>query len=239
MVLSTLYIAGIFRFLQGSFVNGDIAPLRSMLSTTKLPTSAILANNTMIIKGWFCDLVNMWRSLIIYQRCRVPSWAVNLGPGLLYLAILVLGASSFAQDLPIVSLVLTRTSVVPVIFFVITLALNVLVTALLALRLLVYHTRIAELLGTSHGTQYISLAAIIIESALVHSSVAVLVIITASLPSTIIPGQIFLLLLSPLQGISTLLLILRVAQGKALSHNGTEGSGRLLSALRFTSGEGR
>ncbi|KAF5347288.1 hypothetical protein D9756_009938 [Leucocoprinus leucothites] len=231
--LSTLYIAGLFEFLQESFIDGNIAPLESRLITSKLPLAITLANNTMIVKGWLCDIINIWRSIVIYWGCRIPSWLVNLVPSLLYLATIGLGILSLCTDLPIIALVLTRTSLVPLVYFVISLSLNILITTLLALRLLVCRTRIAQVLGRAHGAQYTNLAAMIVESAAIHSFVAILVIITISIDNATIPGQVCLLLLPPLQDISSFLIVLRVAQGKAWSRDTCE-SAEKLSTLRFT-----
>jgi hypothetical protein len=53
------------------------------------------------------------------------------------------------------------------------LALNIIITIVIVLRLLTYRHRITKVLGSDYGTQYTSIAAMIIESAALYSTISV------------------------------------------------------------------
>jgi hypothetical protein len=70
------------------------------------------------------------------------------------------------------------------------LALNIIVTVLIVLRLLVYRHRIVRAMGKGHGSHYTSLAAMIIESAAINSAFSLLFLIPFAFNSPI--AQLFL-----------------------------------------------
>jgi len=86
------------------------------------------------------------------------------------------------------------------------LTLNILITVLIVLRLLVYRHRIVQALGKGQGSQYTSLAAMIIESAAIYSTFALLFIVPFALSSQL--AQLFLQGLSLVQVCYSLLLSL-------------------------------
>ncbi|KAJ3575015.1 hypothetical protein NP233_g1380 [Leucocoprinus birnbaumii] len=209
--LSTIYLLLMLVFAEKAFFESRLIPV---LSTT--------ATLVMIVKGWLCEMINAWRSIVIYQGCRVPSWVVNLVPCLLSLLVVAVGVVSLVEQLPLTTGTAGSTGAVtpkllPYMFLVISLAVNILITILVVSRLLFYRSRINRILGRAQGTQYTSLAAIVVESAFVYSSVAILVIVLVTLPNAGRCGETFILILSPVQGISTILIIFRVAKGKAWS----------------------
>jgi hypothetical protein len=53
------------------------------------------------------------------------------------------------------------------------LALNIIITIVIVLRLLTYRHRISKVLGSTHGAQYTSIAAMIVESAALYSAFSV------------------------------------------------------------------
>jgi len=102
----------------------------------------------------------------------------------------------------------------------ISLALNILVTIAIVLRLLVIRHRITSVLGPTHGSQYTSIAAMIVESASLYSLFAVFFLIPFGLNSAI--SAIPLQTIGLVQGCATLLIVFRVASGKAWSSNTQE-----------------
>ncbi len=70
-------------------------------------------------------------------------------------------------------------------YFSISLAINLFVTIAIVSRLLLFRRRIASVLGPSHGTQYTSVAALIIESAALFSVFSVLFLVPFGLKSSI------------------------------------------------------
>jgi hypothetical protein len=159
----------------------------------------------------------VWRCVVIYTGSDVPIWIVCAVPVLLYLG-------SVGEHTPpaLVLRVLTilshqvmgicflkqvgATSQSPwsasgvnftIPYFSMSLALNILVTILIVIRLLLFRRRVNKLLGKSHGAQYASLAAMIVESAAMYSSFALLFLIPFALNSTV--SQLFIQSLSPVQ----------------------------------------
>ncbi|KAJ7653966.1 hypothetical protein DFH06DRAFT_1474624 [Mycena polygramma] len=51
----------------------------------------MLANVTMVILTWMCDVINVWRCVVIYRASRIPMWVVLPIPSLMHLGSLVLG----------------------------------------------------------------------------------------------------------------------------------------------------
>ena len=175
----------------------------------------------------------VWRCMVIYKGCRLPLWAIMFSPCLLFLA-------SFGTSSTISFIVMDFYNAVwlamglmwllqisssgpfenssinwTIPYFTLSLSLNILVTIAIVLRLLVYRHRIAGVLGSSHGSQYTSIAAMIVESAAIYSVFSICFLIPFALNSSI--SQIFLQALGQVQTSSTLLIIFRVAQGKGWS----------------------
>ncbi len=125
----------------------------------------------------------------------------------------------------------------------ISLGLNILITIAIVLRLLLFRRRIASVLGTTHGAQYTSVAAMIVESASLYSIFSILLLVPFALGSPV--ASVFLQVIGQIQGCATLLIVLRVAAGKAwsLGHEADVlvnaepiGSNEHLSSCQFSSG---
>ena len=115
-------------------------------------------------------------------------------------------------------------------YFSVAVALNVFVTLMIAVRLWLYRYKMTSLLGSSHGSHYIGIAAMVVESAAIYSTFALLFIIPFGVGSPI--ANTFLQVLSQVQVsiarlcdpayypyevaqiIAPLLIIYRVARGK-------------------------
>jgi hypothetical protein len=121
-------------------------------------------------------------------------------------------------------------------YFAMSLALNILVTILIVVRLMLYRRRINQALpsNTNHGAQYVSLAAMVYESAAIYSVFSLLFLVPFTIGHPL--SQLFIQALSPVQVrtihasldqfssllsaqiMSSLLIIFRIAQGKAWSN---------------------
>lgn len=102
-------------------------------------------------------------------------------------------------------------------YFSISLGLNILITIAIVGRLLLIRHRITSVLGTTHGSQYTTIAAMLIESASMYSAFSIFFIVPFALNSSI--SAIPLQTIGQVQGCATLLIVLRVASGKAWSSN--------------------
>jgi hypothetical protein len=100
-------------------------------------------------------------------------------------------------------------------YYSMSLALNILVTLMIVTRLLIYRRRIVKAMGSTHGSQYTSLTAMIIESAAIYSLFSLLFLIPFALGHSL--SQVFIQALSPTQNVATFLIVFRVAQGKGWS----------------------
>lgn len=77
------------------------------------------------------------------------------------------------------------------------LALNIILTIAIVLRLLMFRYRTVALLGPKHGTQYTSIAAMIIESAAIYSTISITFLVLFGLGNPV--SQVFLQSLSQFQ----------------------------------------
>ncbi|KAL0578640.1 hypothetical protein V5O48_003340 [Marasmius crinis-equi] len=92
-------------------------------------------------------------------------------------------------------------------------ALNIVMTVAIVARLLNFRYKIARVLGNRHGRHYTSIAAMIIESALLYSGFQLIWIVFFGLN---VPDQtLFLQPLSQVQCIAPLLIVFRVTCGQA------------------------
>ncbi|KAJ7583268.1 hypothetical protein C8J56DRAFT_741271, partial [Mycena floridula] len=218
-ILGTLYIAGLLEFTQESFIDGRNIPGGPNAYENEMYSIPIdmLGNVTMVMLTWMCDIINVWRCSVIYKGSRVPQYAVLALPILMYLASIVLGIL-WLKQVGTVSLSPWDTPGVnfTIPYYTMSLALNILVTILICVRLLLYRARINRAMGKNMGSQYTSLAAMIVESAAIYSTFSLLFLIPFALNRTtsLALSQLFLQALSPVQVTSTLLIIFRVAQGK-------------------------
>jgi hypothetical protein len=82
-------------------------------------------------------------------------------------------------------------------YYTMSLALNIIVTIMIVFRLLFYRHRITRVMGSTHGSQYTSLVAMIIESAAIYSSFSILFLVPFAVSNPL--AQLFLQALSPVQ----------------------------------------
>jgi hypothetical protein len=75
-------------------------------------------------------------------------------------------------------------------YYIISLSVNIMLTLLITVRLLWYRRIVSESLSPEHATQYLSLAAILVESAALYSVFALMFIISYAINNPI--NQIFL-----------------------------------------------
>jgi len=217
-ILGTLYVAGLLQFTQDSFIDGRNIPGGPSVYETVMFSVPIdmLPNVIMVMLSWMCDIVNVWRCVVIYRGSNVPVWVVCAIPALLYMGSVALGICFLKQ--------VGATSQSPwaasginftIPYYSMSLALNILVTILIVIQLLIYRNRISKVLGKAHGAEYASVAAMIVESAAMYSSFALLFLVPFALNHPL--SQIFIQSLPPVQNVSTFLIVFRVAQGKGWS----------------------
>ncbi|KAI0310866.1 hypothetical protein OF83DRAFT_1069832 [Amylostereum chailletii] len=176
-------------------------------------------NVAFVMTAWLSDGLLIWRCIVIYKGCRVPTWAVALGPCLMLCGSTVCGILWLIQ-VSATSLQATQVTNWTIPYLSLTISLNILVTIAIVARLLLYRHRIMKTLGSQHTKHYTGIAAMIVESAAIYSSLAIVLLVTFAINSPIF--NIFLQAVSQIQSSATLLIIFRVARGNAWSSDVNE-----------------
>lgn len=174
-ILSTLFMTALADFTQLAFIQdrnypgGPNAFENDMFS---IPVDNI-GNVCGLITMLLSDGLVVWRCMVIYRGCRVPMWAIMLFPCLMYAASVVMGIMWLLQVTTFSPYFSSTNINYTVPYLSLSLALNIIITIVIVLRLLTYRRRISKVLGSSYGTQYTSIAAMIIESAALYSAFSV------------------------------------------------------------------
>jgi len=100
-------------------------------------------------------------------------------------------------------------------YYIISLSINIMLTILITIRLLMYRRIVTVSLSADHAKHYLSLAAILVESAALYSVLAIMFIVTYAINNPL--NQIFLGVASAAQQIASYLIIYRLADGRAWS----------------------
>ncbi|KAF5310069.1 hypothetical protein D9619_010313 [Psilocybe cf. subviscida] len=221
-LFGTLFLAACARMTELSFVDYRLFPGGpSMFENVEfsIPPDE-LGNVAFVLGNWFADALVVWRCMIIYRNCRIPTWIVMGIPCLAYLGSLTLGSLWLVQiSSSLSSPWLTNSVNFTPPYFWLTISLNLTLTTAIVARLLVFRWRISKALGSRYGSHYTSIAAMLIESALIYSGGALLFIVPFGLNSPL--SNMFIQVLAEIQIIAPLLIIYRVASGEAWSSNTT------------------
>ncbi|KAG1739263.1 hypothetical protein EDB19DRAFT_1828845 [Suillus lakei] len=218
-ILSTLFMAALADFTQLAFIqdrNYPGGPNAFENDMFAIPVDN-LGNVSGLVTMLLSDGLVVWRCMVIYRGCRVPLWIVMLFPSLMFAASVAMGIMWLLQ-VTSTSPYFSSTNInYTVPYLSLSLALNIIITIVIVLRLLTYRYRISKVLGSSYGTQYTSIAAMIIESAALYSvfSVAFLTLFLLNNPIS----ETFIESLTQVQIIAMLLIVFRVAQGKGWSQD--------------------
>ncbi|KAG1751343.1 uncharacterized protein EDB91DRAFT_1104869 [Suillus paluster] len=218
-ILSTLFMATLAEFTQLAFIQDRNYPGGPNAFENNMFAIPIdnLGNVSGLITMILSDGLVVWRCMVIYRGCRVPLWIVMVFPSLIFLASVGLGIMWILQ-VTTTSPYFSSTNInYTVPYLSVSLALNIIITIIIVLRLLTYRYRISRVLGSSYGTQYTSIAAMIIESAALYSAFSVAFLTLFLLNNPI--SETFIESLTQVQIIAMLLIVFRVAQGKGWSQD--------------------
>ncbi|KAI0259602.1 hypothetical protein BC834DRAFT_962042 [Gloeopeniophorella convolvens] len=219
-ILGTIFMAASAEFTQLAFIDnrnypgGPAAYENAMFS---IPVD-MAGNVAFVLTTWFADALLVWRCMVIYKGCQFPLWAIMAFPCLVYTASIVMGVlwlKQLSTTSPYGTIGVNWT--IPCLS--ISLALNILVSIAIVIRLLVYRRRISSAMGRHHGSQYTSIAAMVIESASIYSAFSIFFLVPFGMNSPV--SEIVLQSLSEIQICTTLLIVFRVAQGKGWSQDTT------------------
>ncbi|KAH8809638.1 hypothetical protein DL96DRAFT_1685818 [Flagelloscypha sp. PMI_526] len=231
--MATLFQACNSKFTELAFIDNRMypgGPAAYENDFFSIPIDAA-GNVVFVLANWSTDALLLWRFVIIYRQCRVPLPILLLIPGLAGLGSIAMGCLFLDQ---LFKSNVLETSVANVNwtlpYLTLSLTLNVFLSLAIVGRLVLFRFRISKVLGNGYGSNYTSVASIIIESAGFHALLALLFIIPNGIGHPV--AIVFLPLLMPDQCLASLLIIFRVAQGQAWS------SDTSTAVMRSTNGTG-
>ncbi|KAG6811457.1 hypothetical protein H0H92_007280, partial [Tricholoma furcatifolium] len=179
-----------------------------------------LAINVIFIASLFsltflADLLVLWRCWVIWRAFgRLGAWLAIAFPGLLLLASFVMGTLwTLQSSQPGLSLYSALPVAYGTSYYAISLGVNIILTVLIAIRLLLYRRTVMSTLPEDHAKEYVSLVTIVIESASLYSVFALLFLITYAINNPV--NSVFLTVASFCQQVANYLIIYRLAQGHA------------------------
>ncbi|TFK39598.1 hypothetical protein BDQ12DRAFT_682076 [Crucibulum laeve] len=217
LLVTTMFMAASVKYTELILLESAVDPLGSAQLASRLD---LLQQVTYSVKIWLADSLLIYRLWVVW----VDSYTVILIPSVLFVGSLATGIAGVA----LFHHVDAQNAIVNlgVGFHSLSVALNVLVTALIAGRLL-YHRRTISVLGGEHTRQYLSLLAVFAESGAIYSITGLVYIPLYALHSNLI--FVFAPLLEAASGIAPALILLRIALGVAV----TRKTQRQVSTLQF------
>jgi len=132
----------------------------------------------------------------------------------------------FLGDIAVSILILQRSGMgavfynnkIQLAYLSIQVVINIIYTLLVTGRILAVRKQVVTALGLEHAKMYTSVAAMIVESASLYTILGIMFIISFSLGSNV--SNLIFLSISHVQGIAQLLIIRRVATGRAFASDG-------------------
>ncbi|KAJ7605963.1 hypothetical protein DFH06DRAFT_1019882 [Mycena polygramma] len=192
--------------------------------------SAVVCNSAYIVNSWFQDALLLYRFWMIWS-CNYYIIAL---PAMAFLTSMVLSAILIAElSQPGNTFWSTISVNLAIPYWSISISMTVILTALIAARLLFMRYRMRKLMGDKTPTPYATLTAMLVESAAIYSVNGLVFLVSYGVNSPV--QNLALPLLGQTQSIAPLLIILRVAQGQAWSADTVA----QLSSVRFASGTKR
>ncbi|KAF6755424.1 hypothetical protein DFP72DRAFT_1122027 [Ephemerocybe angulata] len=199
---ATLGFVGNTRFIQMTYIdyrNYPGGPNAFGFEQYTLPIN-MLGLVCYVMMNWFADGLMLYRFMVIYQYKLV----LLVLPALIYLGI-----------------------VAGIAYWSLSIVLNLLITSSIAGRLLKMRSAIRAVLGPKHSSPYTSVLSMIVESAALYTAWALIFMASYAKGDTF--QNVVLPALGQVQAIAPLLIIFRVAQGKAWTADtgasGTSGVG--------------
>ncbi|KAI5896433.1 uncharacterized protein SCHCODRAFT_02493744 [Schizophyllum commune H4-8] len=175
----------------------------------------IMGNASYVVASALADALLLYRCYIVWAE----QWRVVIFPVCIYLASISMSVFLMYQvSQPATSL--WHHINFGLAYFSLSLAVNVILTFLIASRLLAFSKRMKATLGAQHAHTYTSVAALVVESAAPYALTNLVFIVTYGIGSPL--SYALLPILSQVMCTSAVLIILRVASGRAWSAQTTE-----------------
>ncbi|KZV91171.1 hypothetical protein EXIGLDRAFT_719627 [Exidia glandulosa HHB12029] len=193
-------------------------------------TAPLLGNVFFVITNFLADGLLLWRTWVVWNK----RWTIVVFPALVFAgstAMSILTVYQIAKpNTPLFSQSALQWSLP---CFSLSIALNLILTLMIVSRLLWAQRRIRHAVGPDHASGYFGIAAMVVESAALYSFSSIIFIATYSqnvndVFSVFLPLQVHMMCISPL------LIIIRVAQGRAFTEDVVTGATASMSFARNT-----
>ncbi|KZV85748.1 hypothetical protein EXIGLDRAFT_653805 [Exidia glandulosa HHB12029] len=208
-VLSSVGNGGQFKFTELSWIDNRNYPGGpGAYETEQAAPSSTMCNIAYIINGWLQDALIIYRFWIIYNRnmyALVGGSILLVGEvvsSLLLFIAITTGGKVLNSDISVKLLTA---------YFALSIALNILLTLVIVFKLMLVRHRVRMLIESS--VQYLSISAMLIESAALYSVAAIIFLVPWVSQNPV--QNLVLPTLVQLEGIAPILVIMRVAQGRA------------------------
>ncbi|TCD68387.1 hypothetical protein EIP91_010896 [Steccherinum ochraceum] len=167
-----------------------------------------------IINGWLQDGLLLYRYYVIV----CTAWWMIVVPAALFLLTIIMSLFLLVQlAQPGATLWEASNVNFALVYWSSSIATTILLTCLIVGRLFYTRYQVRAALGPRYQASYFSVSALLIESAFLYTSVAIIFLVTYARNSTV--NFLFFGLLGQMESIAPLMIILRVAQGRAFHKN--------------------
>ncbi|KAF5342598.1 hypothetical protein D9611_002007 [Ephemerocybe angulata] len=223
---ATLGFVGNTRFIQMTYIdyrNYPGGPNAFGFEQYTLPIN-MLGLVCYVMMNWFADGLMLYRFMVIYQY----KFVLLVLPALIYLGIVALSITMMVFTMtPSIGFWAPISIKAGIAYWSLSIVLNLLITSSIAGRLLKMRSAIRAVLGPKHSSPYTSVLSMIVESAALYTAWALIFMASYAKGDTF--QNVVLPALGQVQAIAPLLIIFRVAQGKAWTADtgasGTSGVG--------------
>ncbi|THH23103.1 hypothetical protein EUX98_g8081 [Antrodiella citrinella] len=194
LAIQTIYCAVQARTVQVMYVdnrNYPGGPWQYFLDTQSQAINVIFFA-TLFLVTFLSDLLVLWRCWVIWTSSgKIKAYLVTIFPAIMLLASFVMGTLwTLQSSQPGLSLYSKLPMAYGTSYYAISLGSNIILTILITVRLLLYRRDLLKHLPAEHAKHYVSLAAIIVESAALYSVFALIFLITYAVNDPV--NQIFL-----------------------------------------------
>ncbi|KAL0961269.1 hypothetical protein HGRIS_006232 [Hohenbuehelia grisea] len=211
-VMGTINLACSIHFNESAWVSERNYPNGAFAFLTEQQSRPVLTlgNTASIICSFMADGLLLYRVMVLWDF----KWYIIILPTLFFIACIILSIMVVIQIALPLSTHLPQLAL-PV--WIVLMIINIVLTAMIATRLLMMRRTIKSLLGDEHSKMYTGVAAIVIESALPFSILSI--VLLALFGDQNIAQNLFVPLLVQFECIAPQLIVLRVILGQAASRN--------------------
>ncbi|KAJ6529060.1 hypothetical protein DFH09DRAFT_935035 [Mycena vulgaris] len=227
-ILASIGFGGNSKFNELTYIDNRNIPGGPNAYTVEFyaTTSNMMSFAAYIVMSYLADGLVLWRFTMIfgynYWLTALPGLmlAGSVGSSIALLISVTKGGDTFWSS---------KSVQFGIAYWSLSISLNIILTLSITSRIWLARHRIRKLIGSQHSTHYVSITAMLVESAALYAvwGMAFLICYARNTPLQ----NILLPPLGQVQGIAPLLILFRVAQGRAWSQNTAtatlnQGSGR-------------